>query len=102
MDNQHTLDIQGFAPRFTPFGTDAEGRVYYASSAFKGKKRNVPSLDERRSMRKWSWFLAVWGKVEGAKTGLQVSEDGEEDELDGGGEEEVKISDRKFAIRSRD
>lgn len=30
----------------------------------KGKKlrRNIPNDDERRGMKKWSWFVAVWGK----------------------------------------
>ncbi|KAI0066131.1 hypothetical protein BV25DRAFT_1897659 [Artomyces pyxidatus] len=69
-----------YLPRFTPLGIDNDGRQYFALSpsmvereaAFallagdwkkggKAKGRAVVSEDERRGMRRWGWFVAVWG-----------------------------------------
>lgn len=71
-----------FAPRFTTLGTDDDGRIYYALSpgvaereaAFEyievasgekvmklKKKGRVLSVEERKEMKEWSWFIAVWG-----------------------------------------
>jgi hypothetical protein len=81
---ENALKIIGsrFAPRFTTLGTDDDGRVYYALSpgvaereaaleyveaAASGKvtrlkkKGRALSVDERKEMRDWSWFIAVWG-----------------------------------------
>lgn len=60
LDNELAFHLQPYASRFTPLGTDTDGRAYYVSTAIKGKK--TPSASDRESMRKWSWFLAVWGK----------------------------------------
>lgn len=56
------LVLQGGAPRFSPLGSDAQGRVYYAASAHRrsGKRAKVPSDEDRDGMTKWGWFLAVW------------------------------------------
>lgn len=40
------------------------------STSFKSKK--VPSTNERESLRKWSWFLAVWGEAPPSKEGKLV------------------------------
>ncbi|OCB90427.1 hypothetical protein A7U60_g2348 [Sanghuangporus baumii] len=62
----HLLELQGAAPRFGPLGRDSQGRVYYASSAFRRKdkraKAKVPDEEEREEMKKWGWFLAIWGR----------------------------------------
>ena len=55
------LKLQACAPRFKPLGTDAEGRTYYVSTSYEGK--TIPSKEERSTMKKWSWFLAVWGRA---------------------------------------
>ncbi|KAI0320792.1 hypothetical protein OF83DRAFT_1081399 [Amylostereum chailletii] len=88
--HKHTLDalqrafavsVQAHAPRFTALGTDHEGRIYYAASPIlaeqeaaiallngdakkggKAKGRAIISSDERSAMRRWGWFVAVWGE----------------------------------------
>ncbi|KAF9263405.1 hypothetical protein L218DRAFT_959427 [Marasmius fiardii PR-910] len=94
--HRHKENIQGLesslkvvlsssVPRFSPLGTDHDGRVYYALSpgvhdrefaaslisaasgttkSTKGRKpiRRPKSVEERASCRSWSWFIAVWGK----------------------------------------
>ncbi|KAL5484901.1 hypothetical protein ACEPAI_7543 [Sanghuangporus weigelae] len=66
LEYAHLLELQGAAPRFGPLGRDSQGRVYYASSAFRRKdkraKAKVPDEEEREEMQKWGWFLAVWGR----------------------------------------
>jgi hypothetical protein len=83
--------MASFIPRFGPLGRDIDGRVYWALSpgiterelalGFIGKKsgrgqkkakgrRWGVSDDEREKMRKWSWFIAVWGR----KPPAEVSE----------------------------
>ncbi|CAL1707212.1 unnamed protein product [Somion occarium] len=76
-----------FAPRYGPLGRDSEGRIYYALSPgmaetdaaiqlIKGKvvkvkfgrKKGGVTIEDRKDMQRWSWFLAVWGrKPEGAE-----------------------------------
>ena len=78
-----------YAPRCAPIGTDADSRVYWilspgpsereAASDFimtcsreikgkPGKSRKLPKVrvlateEERKEMRSWSWFVAVWGR----------------------------------------
>ena len=46
-------------------GSDTDGRTYYALSASgpqRGKKERLPSESERFGMKRWGWFLAVYGK----------------------------------------
>ena len=53
------------ASRFTALGYDFDGRTYYTLSACgpqRGKKERLPSEGERSSMKRWGWFVAVWGK----------------------------------------
>lgn len=65
LENTHQLELQGAAPRFCPLGRDSKDRIYYASSAFRRKekrgKAKVADEEDRKELRKWGWFLAVWG-----------------------------------------
>jgi len=67
--------------RFAPLGIDHEGRTYFAltpsmaereaaaallagdtSKGGKAHGRAIISADERGTMRRWGWFIAVWGQ----------------------------------------
>jgi hypothetical protein len=76
--------MSAYIPRFNgPLGKDMDGRLYWALSPgvaerenamemiaqsvggdTKGKryKRVVPDDGDRKGMKKWSWFVGVWGK----------------------------------------
>lgn len=81
------LKVASYAniPRVAPLGRDIDGRIYWALTpgvneredaldllqsysqgrTHKSRSRRkplVPSEEERRALRKWSWFVAVWGK----------------------------------------
>ena len=83
IENALKIMASSFAPRFTPLGTDEDGRIYYALSpgvaereaaleylvaassekqAKLKKKGRVLTMEERGDMQEWSWFVAVWGK----------------------------------------
>ncbi|KAJ3570011.1 hypothetical protein NP233_g4683 [Leucocoprinus birnbaumii] len=91
LDNSLKVLTPKCAPRLTPLGTDADSRIYWilspgvsereAASDFiascskdekptkgRGKTRKVPKAkvlatdEERRDMKSWSWFVAVWGR----------------------------------------
>ncbi|KAH9963838.1 hypothetical protein BC827DRAFT_1118264, partial [Russula dissimulans] len=81
LEQAQRVALHAYAPRFAPLGTDHEGRVYFAltpsmaereaaaallaGDTIKGGKaqgRAIVSSDERRAMRRWGWFIAVWGK----------------------------------------
>lgn len=87
LENALKLVLPGFAPRFTPLGTDNEGRIFWALSPGiaernaaldfiaavtsgserkdKGSRvarRRTTGGEERDAMNQWSWFLAIWGK----------------------------------------
>ena len=70
-----------YALRFAPLGSDHEGRIYFAltpsvterevaaallagdmTKGGKAQGRAVVSTDERSALRRWGWFIAVWGK----------------------------------------
>ncbi|EGO25642.1 hypothetical protein SERLADRAFT_448603 [Serpula lacrymans var. lacrymans S7.9] len=81
------LSTYAYAPRLSPLGRDHEGRTYWAlspglveteaaldtlssvsqgktaSRKARGRKRMVPSEEHRSSLRKWSWFIGVWGML---------------------------------------
>ena len=84
--------MSAYAPRFGgPLGKDMDGRLYWTLSPGIAERENaiitlsesvgdesagkkvpkvIPNDDERKGMRKWSWFVAVWGKkpkLEGAR-----------------------------------
>ncbi|TBU61621.1 hypothetical protein BD310DRAFT_920405 [Dichomitus squalens] len=110
----HQLALAECVPRFGPLGRDAEGRVYYAVTPgvvereaavkvleggkgevrFGGKRRGVAEREERRRMKCWSWFVAVWGrKPEGAIVAKPDGEEGADEK--GYGEGEVGREDEK-------
>ncbi|KIJ61330.1 hypothetical protein HYDPIDRAFT_189618 [Hydnomerulius pinastri MD-312] len=78
-----------YTTRISPLGRDSEGRVYWAltpgmmerdaalhhlqqysqgkfhknsSRSLNRRRPLVPSEEDRSALKKWSWFLAVWGK----------------------------------------
>jgi hypothetical protein len=82
------IAVSAHSPRFEPLGRDVDGRVYWAlspgigervaameflgasagdkpSAKCKGrtvKGKRAAEEEERKSMRRWSWFVAVWGR----------------------------------------
>lgn len=104
------LKVASYAniPRISPLGRDAEGRVYWALTpgmneredalellrsysqgrAHKSRSRRkplVPSEEDRGALRKWSWFIAVWGKQPptAERTLVEDDDDGECDDDEG-------------------
>lgn len=99
------LALSAYAPRFSPLGRDSEGRVYYALTASASECEAAEKLvtgkgsgkvklrgfrgafgeQERKEMKRWSWFLCVHGpKPEDALVAKEVKireEDGSESEL---------------------
>ena len=92
-------------PRISSLGRDIEGRIYWAltpgmneredaldllQSYSQGRthkskprrKRLVPSEEDRSALRKWSWFVAVWGKrpPTAERTLVEDSDDSEDEE----------------------
>lgn len=86
--------------RFAPLGTDHEGRIYFAltpsvaereaaaallagdmTKGGKAQGRAVVSADERSVLRRWGWFISVWGKkpVDGI---VPAGEDDDDDDDD--------------------
>ncbi|KAJ3934906.1 MAG: hypothetical protein NXY57DRAFT_599590 [Lentinula lateritia] len=87
IENAAKVLSSAFSPRFSPLGSDPEGRVYWAltpgvsdreyaldyivsrlPNAPKSKRpRNRKQRQQReeedsQALREWSWFIAVWGK----------------------------------------
>jgi hypothetical protein len=92
LENALKLVLPGFAPRFTPLGTDNEERVFWAlspgiaernatldfiaaitSGSSETKRRDkkwreathwqsVGGEESGVVMKQWSWFVAIWGK----------------------------------------
>lgn len=106
-DLEHSMHLvlQKFTHRFGPLGRDSEGRVYYALSPGRGETKAAEELiegkvarvklgrgkggitvEDRKDMQRWSWFLAVKGdKPEGAVEAPRDS-DSTEDIIDSGKE----------------
>ena len=102
LEHAHALAGAECVPRFAPLGRDADGRVYFAvtpgvvereaaldlleggqGTVRFGRRRGVVDEDERKTMRHWSWFLAIWGrKPEGAAVAKVEDDDETEDEDD--------------------
>ncbi|KIJ18760.1 hypothetical protein PAXINDRAFT_179413 [Paxillus involutus ATCC 200175] len=106
-----------YIPRISPLGRDMEGRVYWAltpgmnereaaldhlQSYSQGRTRKstsrarrkplVPSEEDRSALKRWSWFLAVWGERPPVAERTIIhdpdsSEDEDEDEGEDDGEE---------------
>lgn len=87
IENAAKVLSSAFSPRFSPLGSDPEGRLYWAltpgvsdreyaldyivsrlPNAPKSKRpRNRKQRQQReeedsQALREWSWFIAVWGK----------------------------------------
>jgi hypothetical protein len=101
LDNSLKVVLLKYVPRMAPLGTDADSRQYWILSPgvsereaasdvisfclkhdkfFKSKsgKRKFPKAktlsgeEERREMRSWSWFVAVWGRKPEDAAGSKV------------------------------
>ncbi|KAG6885922.1 hypothetical protein C0993_007940 [Termitomyces sp. T159_Od127] len=76
LENALRLVAPAYAPRFAPLGIDKAGRVYWASTpgvlerkaaldfitSVKVNKKGRAHVVNDSAPRKWSWFVAVWGK----------------------------------------
>ncbi|TFK53602.1 hypothetical protein OE88DRAFT_1676860 [Heliocybe sulcata] len=103
MDLEQALEVasSAYLPRSGPLGKDADGRVYWVlpvgagerefgsalladASKAKVTKRGMVSLDDRTAMRRWSWFVAVWGRrpsgaAQSKKAGKEKVDEEEDD-----------------------
>jgi len=104
LENSLKILTPRYAPRYIPIGIDADSRVYWilspgvserdaatdfilsCSREIKGKpakSRKLPKSkvlateEERREMRSWSWFVAVWGRKpkDASSTGARIRKD---------------------------
>ena len=101
LEQAQRATLHAYALRFAPLGTDHEGRIYFAltpsvaereaaaallaGDVIKGGKaqgRAVISADERSALRRWGWFVSVWGKkpVDGLVPVREHDEDDDDDE----------------------
>ncbi|KAI9067407.1 hypothetical protein FKP32DRAFT_1609544 [Trametes sanguinea] len=96
IEHAHKVAMSECVPRFAPLGRDTDGRVYFALTPGMiereaavdlleggtgevrwGKRRGVADEAQRKRLRHWSWFLAVYGrKPEGAQVANSVGGDG--------------------------
>ncbi|KAF8444543.1 zinc-finger domain of monoamine-oxidase A repressor R1-domain-containing protein [Boletus edulis BED1] len=99
------LKVASYAsiPRISSLGRDIEGRIYWALTpgmneredaldllrsysqgrAHKSRSRRkplVPSEEDRSALRKWSWFVAVWGKRPPTVERTLVEDEDEDDD----------------------
>ena len=100
LEQAQRVTSYAYALRFSPLGTDHEGRIYFAltpsvaereaaaallagdvTKGGKAQGRAVVSADERSILRRWGWFISVWGKkpVDGI---VPTGEDDDEDDED--------------------
>ncbi|KAH7914107.1 hypothetical protein BJ138DRAFT_1144417 [Hygrophoropsis aurantiaca] len=106
IDDALKLSSYAYIPRVCPLGRDADGRVYWALSPGmnereaaveilssgpsggtsrdrRNRKRLALPPDERSSLKKWSWFVAVWGIRPHEKERIAIDgDDSDEDEDD--------------------
>lgn len=102
------LKVTSYAniPRISPLGRDIEGRIYWAltpgmneredalyllqsysqerahRSSRSRRKPVVPSEEDRSALRRWSWFIAVWGKRPPIAERTLVDDDSEDEDDD--------------------
>ncbi|KAH9027722.1 hypothetical protein EDB85DRAFT_1974167 [Lactarius pseudohatsudake] len=81
LEQAQRVALHAHSLRFSPLGIDHEGRTYFAltpsvaerdaaaallagdtSKGGKAHGRAIVSADERQVMRRWGWFVAVWGQ----------------------------------------
>jgi len=98
LEQAQRVTLHACTPRFAPLGTDHEGRIYFALTSSvaereaaaallagdttkggKAQGRAIIGTDDRSTLRRWGWFIAVWGKK--PVDGLDP-EDEDEDEED--------------------
>ncbi|KAH9951550.1 hypothetical protein B0H21DRAFT_716488 [Amylocystis lapponica] len=94
LENAHRLAAFTGLPRFSALGRDHEGRVYYALTPGAAEREAALQLlagkdgkvrirrrglteEDRQGMRRWSWFIAVWGK---APNGAIIHKDDDDDD----------------------
>ncbi|KAH9165462.1 hypothetical protein EDB89DRAFT_2009556 [Lactarius sanguifluus] len=103
LEQAQRVALHAHAPRFSPLGTDHEGRTYFAltpsvaerdaaaallagdtSKGGKAHGRAIVSTDERQAMRRWGWFIAVWGQkpADGLVPTSEEDEDEESDDVE--------------------
>ena len=104
LEQAQRVALHAHAPRFAPLGIDHEGRTYFAltpgvaerdaaaallagdtSKGGKAHGRVIVSADERRALRRWGWFVAVWGQkpADGlVPASEEDDDDGDEEESD--------------------
>lgn len=105
IDDALKVALYANIPRISPMGRDIEGRIYWAltpgmneredaldllQSCSQGRihksrsrrKPLVPSEEDRSALRKWSWFVAVWGKRPPIAERTLVEDDDDSDEED--------------------
>jgi hypothetical protein len=101
LEQAQRVTSHAYAPRFAPLGTDHEGRIYFAltpsvaereaaaallagdmTKGGKAQGRAVISADDRSVLRRWGWFISVWGKkpVDGIVPAGEDDDDDDEDE----------------------
>lgn len=98
----HRVSLYRCVPRFNPIGRDSEGRIYYALSpgvaerdsaqqlmAGKdvkvkfGRKRGPFTEDDRKELKRWSWFVVIWGrKPPGALVARDEDDESEDEDED--------------------
>ncbi|CCL99094.1 uncharacterized protein FIBRA_01108 [Fibroporia radiculosa] len=101
LEYAHRVALASCSLRYCPLGRDHEGRMYYALSPgeaereaamqlIAGKDRKVKigrrrggfTEDERRDLHRWSWFIAVWGKLPSGAAKAKNPDDETEDDDD--------------------
>lgn len=102
-----------------PLGSDTDGRVYYALSSSLAereaaeeflesalspkrltlkKKNGALSSEERRELKDWSWFIAVWGKKASNHHSSQKNRMQVDDESDYEDEDDDEMVDKWWAF----
>ncbi|KAH7888731.1 hypothetical protein F5I97DRAFT_1803661 [Phlebopus sp. FC_14] len=113
IDGVLKVSLSAYTHRISPLGRDTEGRIYWAltpgliereaaldrlRSYSQGRSRQssskvrrrplVPSEEDRRALKKWSWFLAVWGTRPSISE--SIIDPGSEDDVTEDGEDEKR------------
>lgn len=101
LEQAQRVMLHAYAPRFEPLGTDHEGRIYFAltpsvaereaaaallagdtTKGGKAQGRAIVSSDERSTLRRWGWFVAVWGEKPADGLVLPRDEDDEDEDYE--------------------
>ena len=103
LEQAQRVTSHAYALRFAPLGTDHEGRIYFAltpsvaereaaaallagdmTKGGKAQGRAVLSADERSVLRRWGWFISIWGKkpVDGIVPAGEDDDDDDDDDAE--------------------